>query len=126
MTEFDTARKYAMNLPTPTEILEGHVKTCNTTEISAKYSLTIRLCQALRTANQKIGQSDPAKFHKMADYFFTFLMDNFPPDMCVMGARAALFQYGLKMDPKRLRSFDKFHGIYGDAVAAAIGATIDD
>ena len=55
----------------------------------------------------------------MADNFFSFMMDNFPTELVVMGAKVALMQYSLPIDPSRMKSFDAFYEKYGRYVITA-------
>jgi len=117
---FMAQRKHAKDMPNPSDILSGKIKDLKTKEISAMYSLTVNLCRELQEASEKFGEKDSTKFHKMADCFFSYMMKNFPSDMCVMGARTALFQYELLLDPTELETFDEFHKRFGKAVSKAI------
>lgn len=117
---FMAQRKHSKDIPNPSDILSGKVKDLKTKEISAMYSLTVHLCRELQDASTKFGETDSKKFHKMADNFFRYMMKNFGADMTVMGARTALFQYDLALDPTELETFDEFHEKFGKSVAKAI------
>ena len=113
--KFMAHRKVASKLPNPTEVLKGKVKTLDTKEISAMYSLTVSLCYELKEANDK-GDKD---FHKKVNNFLTFSMDNFDTELVVMGIKLALTQYQLPIDPDEVECFDKFHEEYGKYIKAA-------
>jgi hypothetical protein len=56
----------------------------------------------------------------MADNFFKFMMDNFPTELVVMGAKIALTNYNLPFDASKLKHFDKFHDKYGKYIIQAM------
>ena len=58
-------------------------------------------------------------WHKMADNFIQFMMDNFETEMVVLGARTALKTYQLPFSPKNLKSFDEFYKRYGSLIVEA-------
>jgi len=100
----------------PEEILVGKVKKCEIKEISAMYSLTISLCYELQEADKKKVKGWDA----MADNFFGFMMDNFPTELVVMGAKVALTNYALPFDASKLKNFDRFHDKYGKYIIQAM------
>lgn len=114
--KFMAHRKIAKQLPRPEAILKGEVSKLTIKEISAMYSLTISMCYELQTAADK---KDP-NFNEMSDYFFRFMMDNFPTEIVVMGAKVALTQYNLPFDASKLKNFDEFHDKYGKFIIAAM------
>lgn len=116
--KFMAHRKVASQMPNPTDILAGKVKNLEINEISAMYSLVIAMCYELRESldNDKV---DDKQFHKMADLFFRFMMDNFETELVVMGARVALNNYQLPVQPTKLKNFDEFHERYGKYILAA-------
>jgi hypothetical protein len=109
--KFMAHRKVSAKMPKPEDILSGKVTTLETKEISAMYSLTTSLCYELRAANE--AKVDKKKFHDMAQYFFSYMMDNFETELVVMGAKVALKTYALQIDPSQLKNFDQFHKKYG-------------
>ena len=121
--KFMAHRKHAANLPKPEDILAGKVKDLKTKEVSAMYSLTTSMCYELQDYYQKNGKDKIADFHKMADNFLRFMMDNFTTEVTVMGARVALTTYNLPMVPGKMPSFDEFHQKYGKYVLAAAGSS---
>jgi hypothetical protein len=48
------------------------------------------------------------------------MMDNFPTELVVMGAKVALTQYALPFDASKLKSFDEFHEKYGKYIISAM------
>ena len=114
--KFMAHRKIANQMPKPEEILKGVVKKLSIKEISAMYSLTISLCYELQASNEKKDKD----WNDQADCFFRFMMDNFPTELTVMGAKVALTQYRLPFDASKLKSFDEFHEKFGKYIIAAM------
>lgn len=114
--KFMAHRKVAKQMPNPEAILAGKVKTCDIKEISAMYSLTVSMCYELQTAHEKKVKDWDA----MADCFFGFMMDNFPTELVVMGAKTALTNYKLPFDASKLKNFDRFHEKYGKYILQAM------
>ena len=114
--KFMAHRKVAKQMPKPEDILSGKVEKVNIKEISAMYSLAISLCYELQTADQKKVKG----WDSMADNFFKFMMDNFPTELVVMGAKIALTNYNLPFDASKLKHFDKFHDKYGKYIIQAM------
>ena len=113
--KFMAHRKVAGRMPNPSDILSGKVKDLKVKEISAMYSLTVSLCYELKDgAEKKIKNWD-----EQADNFFRFMMDNFETELVVMGAKIALTNYDLPLDPSKLKNFDEFHDRFGKYVIAA-------
>ena len=50
---------------------------------------------------------------------FRFMMDNFETELVVMGAKIALTNYDLPLDPSKMKNFDEFHDRFGKYVIAA-------
>ena len=114
--KFMAHRRVAKQMPNPEDILSGKVKKCDIKEISAMYSLSISLCYELQEADRKKVKGWDA----MADNFFLFLMDNFPTELIVMGAKIALTTYKLPFDASKLDHFDRFHDKYGKYIILAM------
>jgi hypothetical protein len=114
--KFMAHRKIAKQLPRPEQVLKGEIKKLNIKEISAMYSLTISMCYELQTAHEKKEKD----WNEQADCFFRFMMDNFPTELVVMGAKVALTQYNLPFDASKLNSFDEFHDKYGKYIISAM------
>jgi hypothetical protein len=114
--KFMAHRKVAKQMPKPELILKGEVKKFDIKEISAMYSLTISLCYELQEADRKKVKD----WNTMADYFFGFMMDNFPTELVVIGAKVAFTNYNLPFDTSKLKNFDKFHDKYGKYIIQAM------
>jgi hypothetical protein len=114
--KFMAHRKVAKQMPEPEQILSGLVKKSEIKEISAMYSLTTSLCYELKTAHQKKVKN----WDEMADCFFGFMMDNFPTELVVMGAKIALTNFQLPFDASKLKNFDRFHEKYGKFIIQAM------
>ena len=108
-------RKVSAQLPNPSDVLAGKVKTLDTKEISAMYSLTVSLCYELKEASDKSDK----KFDDKVNNFLRFAMDNFDTELVVMGIKLALTQYQLPIDPDEVECFDEFHEKYGKYIKAA-------
>jgi hypothetical protein len=113
--KFMAHRKVAGRMPNPSDILSGKVKELKVKEISAMYSLTVGMCYELKDANEKKVKN----WDVMADNFFRFMMDNFETELVVMGAKIALTNYDLPLDPSKMKNFDEFHDRFGKYVIAA-------
>ena len=118
--KFMAHRKVSAQLPNPSDVLVGKVKTMETKEISAMYSLTVSLCYELKEA---IDKGDK-KFDEKVNNFLRFAMDNFDTELVVMGIKLALTQYQLPIDPDEVECFDEFHERYGKYIKAAQGETV--
>ena len=114
--KFMAHRKVAKQMPNPSDILAGRVTHCNIKEISAMYSLNVSICYELREAADKGVKN----WDNMADYFFRFMLDNFPTELAVMGAKIAMTNYDLPFDTSKLTNFDEFHAKYGKYIVAAM------
>jgi hypothetical protein len=115
--KFMAHRKFAQKMPNPTDILKGKVTGLEVREVSAMYSLVISMCYELKEALDNGVDNDD--FHKMADNFFRFMIDNFEVELVVMGARVALTTYKLPLQPTKLKNFDEFHKKYGKYILNA-------
>ena len=112
--KFMAHRKVSAQLPNPSDVLAGKVKTLDTKEISAMYSLTVSLCYELKEASDKSDK----KFDDKVNNFLRFAMDNFDTELVVMGIKLALTQYQLPIDPDEVECFDEFHEKYGKYIKA--------
>ena len=114
--KFMAHRKIAGKLPKASDILDGKVKDLQVKEVSAMYSLTVSLCYELKDrAEKKVKGWD-----EQADHFFRYMMDNFPTEIVVMGAKTALTNYDLPLDATKMKSFDEFHKRFGKYVLRAM------
>jgi len=114
--KFMAHRKVAKQMPKPEDILSGKIDKISIKEISAMYSLTTSLCYELQEADKKKVKN----WDEMADNFFGFMMDNFPTELVVMGAKVALTNYQLPFDASKLKNFDRFHDKYGKYIITAM------
>ena len=114
--KFMAHRKIAGRLPKAIDILEGKVKDLQIKEVSAMYSLTVSLCYELKDQAEKKAK----KWDDMADCFFRYIMDNFPTELVVMGAKTGLTNYNLPFDATKMKSFDEFHKRFGKYVLSAM------
>ena len=115
--KFMAHRQYAHALPNVDDVLSGKITELKTKEVSAMYSLVISMCYELQDKHAKL---DVNEWHKMADCFFGFMMDNFNTEIVVMGAKVALSTYKLPFQPGKLKNFDRFHKQYGKYIMAAV------
>jgi hypothetical protein len=114
--KFMAHRKIASKLPKAEDILDGKVKDLQIKEVSAMYTLTTSMCYELKDrAEKKIKGWDG-----MADNFFRYMMDNFPTELVVMGAKTALTNYDLPLDATKMKNFDEFHKRFGKYVLSAM------
>lgn len=116
--KFMAHRKIAGQLPRPEEVLTGKVTELKVKEISAMYSMVVSMCYELQDQVKKLGANNN-EWHKMADNFFKFMMNNFTTELTVMGARIALTTYSLPFLPSKMTTFDEFHKRFGKYIIAA-------
>ena len=114
--KFMAHRKIAGRLPKATDILDGKEKELKIKEVSAMYSLTVSLCYELKDRAEKKAKN----WDGMADNFFRYMMDNFPTELVVMGAKTALTNYDLPLDASKMSNFDEFHKRFGKYVLSAM------
>jgi hypothetical protein len=114
--KFMAHRKIAGRLPKAEDILSGKVKDLQIKEVSAMYSLTVSLCYELKDQAEKKSKT----FDTQADNFFRYMMDNFPTELVVMGAKTGLTNYNLPFDATKMKNFDEFHKRFGKYVLSAM------
>ena len=118
--KFMNHREHSGKLPNPTDVLSGKVKDLKVKEVSAQYTLTVNLCYELAEAYKNLKKAKKLNdWHKMADYFFGFMMENFQTEMVVLGAKVALSNYNLPFDTKKLKTFKEFYNRYGQLIIDA-------
>lgn len=118
--------KHADDLPANDDILSGRLKTFPGTrkpEVSLCYALTTALCYELddhakKIKNAKMPKDDRANWLNRADNFLEFMMKNFPPEICIMGAKTAIAVHKLPFDTQKMKHFDTFAGLYKDYIMA--------
>lgn len=106
--KFMAHRRHASKMPSAESVLNGSVTTIETEEISAMYSLAIALCYELRDTLQTNEDSYPA----FLSNFFTFIMNNFVPELVVMAVRIAMTQYQLPIMDGADDALEEFHKKY--------------
>jgi hypothetical protein len=114
--KFMAHRKIASKLPKAEDILDGKVKDLSIKEVSAMYTLTTSMCYELKDRAEKKSKG----WDGMADNFFRYMMDNFPTELVVMGAKTALTNYDLPLDATKMKNFDEFHKRFGKYVLSAM------
>jgi hypothetical protein len=114
--KFMAHRKIASKLPKAEDILDGKVKDLSIKEVSAMYTLTTSMCYELKDRAEKKAKN----WDTMADNFFRYMMDNFPTELVVMGAKTALTNYDLPLDATKMKNFDEFHRRFGKYVLQAM------
>jgi hypothetical protein len=110
--KFMAHRKVASQMPNPSDILSGKVTELKIKEISAMYSLVVSMCYELKDAHTKLAKGKINDWHKMADHFFKFMIDNFTPELAVMGARIAISTYNMPFVATKMPSFKEFSDRY--------------
>ena len=115
--KFMAHRKISSKLPNPTDILRGTVKDLKIKEVSAMYSLTTSLCYELKEAYQNLSKEKKLdEWHPMCENFIQYMMDNFEPEMVIMGAHTALKTHELPFAHKKLKNFPEFFKKYAHLV----------
>jgi len=119
--KFLSYQKLASQLPNPSDILDGKVTTLNSKDISLMYALTTAMCYELRDRFDETKQDKTKKkaFDSSFDNFLGFMMDQFQPEIVIMGARTALSVFKLKLDPSSMKNFEKFADTYQDLILGA-------
>lgn len=118
--KFMAHKKIAGDLPNPTDVLDGKVKTLDTKEVSAMYALATSLCYELRERNlrgEKAKNLD--SYHKAFSNFIGFMLDNFETEMTVMASRIAMQNYKLVPKQDKIERFNEYFERYGRLVLDA-------
>jgi hypothetical protein len=108
--KFMNHKKNAANLPKPSEILSGKVKELKKLEISSKYALTVGMSYELKSIQDS---GDDKELTLSFNNFINFLMDNFEPEMCVLGCKIALSEYDIDVDFADIDRIDEWVNRYG-------------
>ncbi len=108
--KFMNHKKNASKLPKPSEILSGKVKELKKLEISSKYALTVGMSYELKNIQD---ENDDKKLTESFNNFVNFLMDNFEPEMCVLGCKIALSEYDIDVDFADVDRIDEWVERYG-------------
>jgi len=123
--KFIEYQKLNEKLPNPSDILSGKVKelTKDQQETSIMYSLTVGLCYELREAydaalvDKKAGNNEAFdKWVKMADTFFGFMLDQFQPEMAVLGSRTILSTFKIRIVPPKMPRWKDFSKKYNKLI----------
>jgi hypothetical protein len=114
--KFMAHRKVAKQMPDPVDVLAGKVTECKIKEISAMYSLVTSLCYELQAADRK----KVPNWNDQVDNFLAFMMDNFPTELIILGAKIAVTDFELPFDSFKLKNFDRFHNKYGKYIIQAL------
>ncbi len=114
--KFMAHRKIVGKLPKPIDVLTGKTTTLEVKEISAMYSLITEMCYELKSLAEKKDK----EWNTYADNFFGFAMANLPTELVVMGAKVALSNFNLPIDPSKMKNFDQFHRRFGRYVLSAM------
>jgi hypothetical protein len=98
-------RKISMKLPKSEDILDGKLKTFKYgKDISILYALIMNCCHDLRERKDTPSK----KFLEYVDNFYMFMLSNFPQEYLVMGVKLSIRNFGLPIDPEKLKSYDLF------------------
>lgn len=115
--KFMAHRKISSRLPDPTDILLGKVTKLDVKEVSAMYSLTTSMCYELKSAFENLTKEKKLDdWHPMCENFIQYMMDNFEPEMVIMGAHTALKTHQLPFQHKKLKNFPEFFKKYAHLV----------
>ena len=113
-TKFLAYRKNADKLPQAKKILDGTIKELKYPNIDVVYTLTTGLVYELVSSYEKAQSPNAPKnamelFHKQYDTFLRFMMDNFPEEMTVMGAKYVMGSpHKLTINVKQLTEWKEF------------------
>lgn len=119
--KFMTHRRFASKLPMAADILSGKVTTLEVKEISAQFSLTVSLCYEMKDINDN-KRATRAEFNQIFDNFLRYMLDNFDPELNILGGKLALKTYNLDMDATKLKNFSEFHKKHGRFIIEAVKA----
>ena len=115
--KFMAHRKLCKDVPNPSDILAGTVTGLNTKEISVMYSLTTSLCYEIRDAQS--NGADRATVTGLIDHMLKFMLDNFEPEICVMGMRKLTNTFKIQFDAGKLVHYPTFTKKYGKFILAS-------
>lgn len=106
--KFAEHRKVAAYLPNPTEVLEGKITKLDkkvSSEISAKYSLTVGLAYELNEVWKDVGEVD-ANIGKMLNNMIRFAFDNFEPEMVIFALKTLMKDYQIVFNFRKVLDKD--------------------
>jgi len=126
--KFMAFRRIAHELPRADDILSGALtKLPRKVEVQLAYALVTTLCYSLKARaddiKRKHGEAwknspDRKQWLKEADNFLAFMMANFQPEICVMGARAAISIHRLPFETTKMKEFDTFANKFKDVIVS--------
>lgn len=126
--EFMEFRKIAADLPEAENILNGTLTTMpKKVEVALAYALTTTLCYELKERADDVKRKGGAnwlnsperkKWLQEADNFLEFIMKNFQPEICIMGAKAAISIHKLPFDTQKMKHFVTFASKFKDLIMA--------
>ena len=94
-------------LPLAKDVLTAKVKTLQTKDISACYSLIISLCYELKSCvDNKINKSTLDEY---LENYINFMMDNFEPEMIMTGVKILIRNYDIDIDVSSSEAYERFH-----------------
>lgn len=119
--KFNEYRKNAADLPDPRAVLAGTVTKLARAEVSLCYALTTALCYELKDGAEKVKAGgnkaeDKTEWLKQADNFLGFMLDNFTPEVTIMGAKTALSVFKLQFEARKMKRFEEFTAKYKDLI----------
>lgn len=119
--QFVEYRRLANDLPATDDILSGKVTKLNRTDVSLCYALTTALCYELRDRHLNLERTgkkaaDHEAWLKQANNFIGFMLENFSPEVTIMGAKTALSVFKLRFETKRMPNFEVFTKKYKDLI----------
>ena len=120
--KFLAHRRIANKLPKALDVLTGKVTKLDVEkkEISIAYSLVASCNYELKDAFEKGTKAgDLNEFHKMADIYLKFLLDNMLKEVQVMAIRTAMNVLHLPFQPAKLTNFKAFFDSVGKLVVKA-------
>ena len=126
--EFLSFRDIAAELPRVESILNGSLKEMpKKVEPSLAYALTTTLCYELKERSDNIRRKHGDKWNvspdrknwlQEADNFLGFMLKNFQPEICIMGAKAAIAIHKLPFEVQKMKHFEVFATKYRDLIIA--------
>lgn len=124
--EFMAHRKVASKMPNPLDIITGkHTQKLKIEEISALYSLVISMSYRLNQKYEEAVSNSKGKTHtgltmdnvnQYIENYFTYMLENFQPEMCVLGAKIILNEYKIAFSASNMKSFRLFYDKYGKLI----------
>lgn len=118
--KFMEFQRSANKLPNPSDVLDGKVTEVKEakSQTSLAFALTTALCYELKDRHGKVATGGMTRdaFDKSFDNFLGFMMENFSPEIIIMGARTALRVFKLPLNPSKLKNFASFSSQYSDLI----------